>query len=1106
MSQSPRLSETLGINRTEDRAWPLNLALLAFGSVIVWIVFRYLKPDDSRWLYNPWFYAIVTPVGLLVLSILLGTLVSRLLERSAQLAFLLSMIVHLVLLVCAEDIVIVSRMWPDVFENIQRQRVILKKHQQIPKYFNVAASSLGNRRPDYLHYVPTKHRPTELSTPESEMQQLARSQQVALPNLQPEYRSAAKPMSIEREKPSLSVPSTSQEAAKKGRSELADRLKNSQLVESIQPSAPSGSQPEPLQAASATENRKKQKTSAVLSLEPKNNLTEISQGTRLELASISRSVREGDPSPGGAPSEQLPRARQTQSSIPTFQSIDISLAEDAASSSTPPAAVTPQIVDSRASFGKSPALREFPQDVPASLAPRVSSSNVERAATNGLEIPSSGGESESSVRTKTAGGQTSPAAALALKIQGAPSAAAPVVAPNMTPNQLSDLASRKSSPERSNSRMPTFGKSASPELAESPRMSSGARGTGASSLAERATSGQAPKFDVAGLVSDDSPLTRSAVGLSPSRGSASQFNPIVVSDVEGIAGLILQANQNYQSEADKKLTAQGTELVRSNQPKATVLSASQVQARIAPEVGTQSSANSPALSRAAYDSMQASSLAAGGPVGGAQRERIQSLAGTFRPAASQSKIEDVPAQDAQGTAKSFGQLSPVEADAMRRKSSALSSRIPLTIEAEAGQGGEARDSGNGVPLLARNADSPVQLRFTEIESTRFARNDVGSSETAGIKTPVPKPAFQQRIDRLKHEAGGTETLVGPRTELAIERGLMFLAKSQRADGSWRLQDFDTPVLIRSDTAATGLSLLAFQGAGYTHKQIKYAQVVDKALKFLIEHQLPSGDLYIPQDLASDQNAWLYSHSMATLALCEAYGMTQDEQLREPAQRAVHFMVASQDEKRGGWRYRPGAGTDTSVTGWFTMALKSAQLAGLTVPETTFNRLKRFLNASQVSKQSPHLYRYNPFAPDSTEQRHGLQPTAVMTSVGLLMRLYFGWQRSRPEMIAGADYLLENPPRAGTKNKTLRDTYYWYYATQVLFHMGGDRWKKWHGHLHAILIDDQIQTGEMAGSWDPYQPTADLWARYGGRLYVTTMNLLSLEVNYRHLPLYDATAK
>ena len=43
--------------------------------------------------------------------------------------------------------------------------------------------------------------------------------------------------------------------------------------------------------------------------------------------------------------------------------------------------------------------------------------------------------------------------------------------------------------------------------------------------------------------------------------------------------------------------------------------------------------------------------------------------------------------------------------------------------------------------------------------------------------------------------------------------------------------------------------------------------------------------------------------------------------------------------------------------------------------------------------------------------------------------------------------------------------------------------------------------DLAGSWDPLGPTPDKWAPFGGRLYVTTMNLLSLEVAYRHLPLY-----
>ena len=47
------------------------------------------------------------------------------------------------------------------------------------------------------------------------------------------------------------------------------------------------------------------------------------------------------------------------------------------------------------------------------------------------------------------------------------------------------------------------------------------------------------------------------------------------------------------------------------------------------------------------------------------------------------------------------------------------------------------------------------------------------------------------------------------------RGLQFLARFQQPDGSWSLQSFDDGATLVTDTAATGLALLAFQGAGYT---------------------------------------------------------------------------------------------------------------------------------------------------------------------------------------------------------------------------------------------------------------------------------------------------
>jgi hypothetical protein len=383
-----------------------------------------------------------------------------------------------------------------------------------------------------------------------------------------------------------------------------------------------------------------------------------------------------------------------------------------------------------------------------------------------------------------------------------------------------------------------------------------------------------------------------------------------------------------------------------------------------------------------------------------------------------------------------------------------------------------------------------------------------NKQASGGLVPIPAPAFQQRARRM--DDSSNEELkamgpLGPKTQESIERGLEFLAKHQRSDGSWKLEDFGQKTVIRSDTAATALSLLSFQGAGYSHVQFKYQKECRKAIDFLVSGQKLNGDLYRSMDEASDRNGWIYSHAIATLALCEAYGMTRDENLRASAQQAVDFLVDSQDRQEGGWRYAPRIGSDTSVTGWGMMALKSAELSGLYVPGQTFQGIEKWLDHSQASAREKFLYRYNWLA-NQPETKHGTLPTPVMTSVGLLMRLYMGWKRDNPAMAQGADWLLRKLPADETSQTSVRDTYYWYYATQVLFHMGGQRWKSWYESLYPMLIESQVTQGPYAGSWEPMGPVPDAWGEYAGRLYVTTMNLLSLEVTYRHLPIYEATSR
>ena len=101
---------------------------------------------------------------------------------------------------------------------------------------------------------------------------------------------------------------------------------------------------------------------------------------------------------------------------------------------------------------------------------------------------------------------------------------------------------------------------------------------------------------------------------------------------------------------------------------------------------------------------------------------------------------------------------------------------------------------------------------------------------------------------------------------------------------------------------------------------------------------------------------------------------------------------------------------------------------------------------------------------------------------------------------GADFIKANLPRV--TDPYSRDTYYWYYATQVMFQLKGDYWRIWSERLHPLLINTQIPTGPLAGSWEPQGPIPDRWGYVGGRIYVTAMNLLSLEVYYRHLPIYE----
>ncbi len=323
---------------------------------------------------------------------------------------------------------------------------------------------------------------------------------------------------------------------------------------------------------------------------------------------------------------------------------------------------------------------------------------------------------------------------------------------------------------------------------------------------------------------------------------------------------------------------------------------------------------------------------------------------------------------------------------------------------------------------------------------------------------------------------------------AIHKGLVWLKSHQRDDGRWSLHDFNGQCRghrckghgsAKSDTAGTGLALLPFLGDGHTHKKGDYRSTVDRGLRWLIEQQKDDGDLFT----GGESNAQMYSHAIGTIALCEAYGMSGDASLRGPAQKAINFIVSAQHSE-GGWRYRPNERGDMSVVGWQIMALKSAQIADLEVPQKTFTAVWKFLDHTR-SARSEFGY-----------QDRG-RSTPALTAEGLLCMQYLGVRYDDPRLRSGADNLLKKLP-AERKDTS----YYWYYGTQVMFHLQGDHWTGWNEAAAPLLIETQITEGPSTGTWDP----RDNWEGRGGRLYATSLRLLMLEVPYRHLPLYKPLEK
>ena len=305
---------------------------------------------------------------------------------------------------------------------------------------------------------------------------------------------------------------------------------------------------------------------------------------------------------------------------------------------------------------------------------------------------------------------------------------------------------------------------------------------------------------------------------------------------------------------------------------------------------------------------------------------------------------------------------------------------------------------------------------------------------------------------------------------------------------------------------TGLSLLAFLGAGYTSRsEGVFGRVVAGGLRYLRSAQDAEGCF---GNRASGH--YVYNHAIAALAMVEAYGMTGSSIYKSPAQKALDFISLARNPYYA-WRYGVKAGdNDTSVTGWMMMALKSAKLinagetkaghaAPLTYDEEAFEGIKSWVDKMTDPDTGRVGYQQRgtgPARPEALSDRFPADKSESMTAVGVLARIFLGENPKSSEVIRkGADLCAKLLPAWNREDGSI-DIYYWYYATLAMFQVGGEPWKKWEAAMKPAIIDTQRKDGEFClfkGSWDPI----DAWGGDGGRVYSTACLAMCLEVWYRY---------
>jgi hypothetical protein len=343
-------------------------------------------------------------------------------------------------------------------------------------------------------------------------------------------------------------------------------------------------------------------------------------------------------------------------------------------------------------------------------------------------------------------------------------------------------------------------------------------------------------------------------------------------------------------------------------------------------------------------------------------------------------------------------------------------------------------------------------------------------------------------------------VVTPQHAAVVERGLDWLAAHQSADGSWKAK---IGFKLNSDYRHTGegghvgvtaLAGTAFLAGGHSPARGAHSESLARALNYVLAAVQEDGYITV-------NGSRMYSHAFATLFLAEVCGMTHRSDVRSKLQKAVDFIVETQNQE-GGWRYVPfSPESDMSIVVCQAMALRAARNIGIRVPKATIDRAARYVVDSAITEERPLSYsslHESPVGAFDYQSSRGSRSTFPLTAAGVTALHGLGIY-SDESIQRGLDYLKRNLPDFNRRYGREKGGHYFF----------------WYGHYYGVQAMYTAGTAFQVNYWEPYFATvrSELFGMQNkdgswpnnigpGRAFGTAMAVLVLEIPYRYLPIFQ----